>query len=794
MAEPATQRAVRPGGIGAAAPRKEDDRLLRGDGRFTDDVDLLRTLHMAVARCPFPHARIASIDASALADVPGVHQVLLGRDVVARTGPIPVLRPVPGAPELPYFALADGVAAFEGQPVVSVVATSRHLAEDALELIEIDYEPLPHVVDVVAAAGPDAPLLHPDVLPTNVLASNPQGRGDWEERLAQADVVVTDRFRIARVTGLPMEGRAIVAQWRPGARELTVHSSTQVPHLARKQLAESLRLEEGEIRVVASDVGGAYGLKLGIYPEDVLACLHAMDTGRPVKWIEDRVEHFRATTHARESVHDFTIGADADGRFAAITDVYMTDLGAYNSPFGSAQLSSVTFLGPYDVHDAFVERRVVMTNKTPVGAYRGYGQPEVNFARERLVDRLARRLAIDSLELRLRNMLRPEALPWATPTGAVYDSGDYARCLRMAADAIDYAERRRAGREVRPDGRVVGLGLSSFVERTGYAGARFLGGRGSRYGAHESVTLRANRSGGLELYTGVSTIGQGAETAFAQVISEVHGIDYDAIRVYAGDTAGSPVNTGAFASRTMIAASGALAAAARELRAKTLRIAAHALELDDPDVLEIAGRDVVQRDDPDRRITLADIHTRALHGQGIPADVDPGLEATAHFEPAEAPFAYGSAAAVVLVDPETGDFEIERFVMVHDSGTIVNPALAMGQVQGGLAQGFGAALSEELRYDPETGQLLNGTMLDYFVPTSADLPRFELDHTEVPSPVTPFGVRGVGETGTVPPGATVANAICDALSDLGVELTELPITPERVWRAIVQAREGDEAR
>jgi carbon-monoxide dehydrogenase large subunit len=433
-----------------------------------------------------------------------------------------------------------------------------------------------------------------------------------------------------------------------------------------------------------------------------------------------------------------------------------------------------------------------MTNKTPIGAYRGYGQPEVNFARERLVDRLARRLGVDPLDLRLRNMLRPEDLPWTTPSGATYDSGDYGRCLRMAADAIDYGARRRAGREMRPDGRLVGLGLSSFVERTGYASARFLANRGSRYGAHESLTLRANRSGGLDLYTGVSSIGQGAETAYAQVVCEVHGVAYDAVHVHAGDTASSPLNTGAFASRTMIAAAGALSAAASELREKTLRIAAHALELADASALTVSGTEVVHRDDPDVQISLRDVHTRAINGQGLPDGCEPGLEATAHFEPAEAPFAYGSAAAVVLVDPETGDFEIERFVLVHDSGRLVHPKLAEGQVQGGLAQGFGAALAEELRYDPDTGQLVNGTMLDYFVPTSADLPPFELDHTAVPSPVTPFGVRGVGETGTIPPGATVANAICDALADLGVELTELPVTPERVWRAIQEARDRSE--
>jgi carbon-monoxide dehydrogenase large subunit len=784
----AERDAVKDGGIGAWVPRKEDDRLLRGDGRFTDDVDLPHTLHMAVLRCPFPHARIGAIDLSDAERFPGVRQILVGRDVARLSQPITVLRPVPGVPDFRFFALAQDVAAFEGQPVVSVVATSRAVAEDALDLIDVDFEPLPHVSDVIDAVDPAAPVLHPDVLPSNLVAVNPQGKGDPEARLAEADVVVEDRFRINRVTGLPMEGRAILAQWRPGARELTVHASTQVPHLVRKQLAESLRLDEGDVRVITADVGGAFGLKLGVYPEDVLACLHAMALRRPVKWVEDRLEHFRATTHAREAVHDFAIGAMADGRIVAMRDIYATDLGAYNSPFGSAQLSSVVFTGPYDVPDGFVERRVTLTNKTPIGAYRGYGQPEVNFARERLMDRLARRLGKDPLDLRLQNMIAPEDLPYANAGGAIYDSGDYRQALQMAADAVGYAELRERGSGPREDGRFVGVGLSSFVERTGYASSKFLANRGSQFGAHESVILRANRSGGIDLYTGVSTFGQSNETAFAQVCCEVLGIEFDAIKVHAGDTSSSPLNTGAFASRTMIAAAGALEKASREFGAKVLRIAAGLLEVSDPEELEIAGRVVRHRRDADKEVSLAKVHMTAITGQGLPAGEEPGLDVTAHFEPEAAAYAYGSAAAVVSVDPETGDFDIERFVMVHDSGRIVNPKIVEGQVQGALAQGFGAALTEELRYDPETGQLVNGTMLDYFVPTAADLPEVELLHTEVLSPVTPFGVRGVGESGTIPPGATVANAICDALSDLGVDLTSLPLTPERVWRAMQEAR------
>ena len=790
-----TERTERqaPGVLGSSVPRKEDNRLLQGDGRFTDDVEPAHSLHMAVGRCPFPHARVESIDVEPAVAMPGVHGVYTGAEIEARTEPLSVLRPVPGAVNLPFYALAAEVCVFEGQPVVSVVADSRQIAEDAIEAIWIDYEPLEHVSDTLEALAPDAPVLHPQQMENNLLVANPQERGDPEARLGEAAAVVEGTFRIGRVTALPMEPRAVVAEWRQGAGELTAHVSTQVPHLVRMQLAESLRLDEGDVRVITGDVGGGFGLKLGLYPEELLACLHAIDTRRPVKWTEDRVEHFRASTHARESVHEYRIGADAEGNFVAMTDRYTTDLGGQNSPFGSAQLSSIVFSGPYKVEDGAVERRVALTNKTPVGAYRGYGQPEVDLARESLVDRLARKLDLDPLDLRMRNLLREEELPYRNAAGAVYDSGNYAECLQMVADAIDYRQLRAAGPGPGPDGRYRGIGFTSFVERTGYASAKFLAKRGSRFGAHESVTLRANRSGGIDLFTGVSTFGQSNETAFAQICAEVHGIDFDAIRVHAGDTRATPLNTGAFASRTLIAGAGAVRDAAVKLRDKTLRIAAERLEVD-LDELEVAGDAVISRRDPAKRASLADLHMAAIVGQGLPEGEEPGLESTAHFEPEDAAYAYGSAAAVVAVDAETGEFEIERFVLAHDSGRIVNPAAVEGQVRGALAQGFGAALTEELRYEADSGQLVNGTMLDYFVPTAADMPEVELLHTEVPSPVTPFGVRGVGETGTIPPGAAVANAICDALAEFDVEISSLPITPESVWRAIRQAGDGGDGR
>ncbi len=768
------------GGLGADTRRKEDARLLCGAGRFTDDVEPAHSAAMAVGRCPYPHARIRGIDAAAALELDGVLEILVGSDIATRTEPIGILRPVPQAPPIPHFALAQQTATYEGQPVVSVVATSRHVAEDAVELIDIDYEPLPHVADVMSALQPGAPVLHPGVLESNLLVSNIEGTSDAEAAFGEADVVVEGRFVISRVTGLPMETRAVLAEWQPGARELTVHVSTQVPHLVRKQLAESLRLDEGAVRVIAADVGGGFGLKLGVYPEDVLACLHAMSLRRPVKWVEDRNEHFRATTHGRESVHDYRIGARSDGRILAMSDVYTNDLGGLNSPFGSSQLSSVVFTGPYKVDRGFVERRVVLTTKTPIGAYRGYGQPEVNFAYERLIDRLARRLQMDPVELRALNMVRPDEFPWVNPVGAVYDSGDYERCLRMAASAVGWDAHREAGHGPFAGGRYRGIGFSSYVERTGYASAKFLAKRNSQFGAHESVTVRANRSGGIDIYTAVSSVGQGSETVFAQLCSEVFGVDYDAVTVHAGDTGSAPLNTGAFASRTVIAAAGALLEACTRLREKTVRIAAWTLGIQDPGELEIAGDVVRQRGDPSVVTPLSAVFSRAILGQGLPPGDSPGLDETAYFEPAHAAYSFGTAAATV-----------EKVVMVHDCGTPVNPKLIEGQVRGGLAQGLGAALGEELRYDPETGQLVNGTMMDYFAPSACDVPPIELLHTAVPSPVTSFGVRGAGEVGAIPAAAAVANALCDALAEYGIELDQLPLTPELVWTAL-QSASGQE--
>jgi aerobic carbon-monoxide dehydrogenase large subunit len=776
----------RPGIVGERIERVEDERLVRGLGRYVDDAHPARLAHMAVVRCPYPHARIVSIEASKARELEGVLEVLLPENVHERTGPITVLRPIPESPRIMLRALAQGVARYEGEPVASVCAVSRYVAEDAVGLIEVEYEPLEAITDVERALAPEAPVLH-DQLGTNLLVRNPRGDGDPEGAFEEAAAVAEDTFRINRVSGLPMETRAVLASYTPGLRQLEVQSSTQAPHLFSRQLAQSLRFPEADIRVVAHDVGGAFGLKLGIFPEDLLACLHSIDLGRPVKWIEDRNEFFRGATQARESVHNARMGTDAEGRIQAYTNTYYVDAGAYNSPMGSPMLSALMFQGPYKFPHGYVERNVVLTNKVPVGAYRGYGQPEGCFVRELLLDRIARKLGIDPLEIRRRNYIQPEDMPWRTIGGASYDSGDYRTCLEMAADGIGYDEARARQAELRDQGRHLGVGIASYVEMTGYPGSKFLGKHDAQYGAHEGVVIRANRSGGVDVHTGVPPIGQSTETAFAQVAASVIGLDPATVRVFAGDTKDTPVNTGSFASRTLIAGAGAIERAGSEIREKATRIAAFMIDVS-PDDLELRDSIFTSRSEPGTTIPFEEVALNAFYAHRMPDGELPGLEATAYYDPISNAFSYGTAAAIVQVDPETGEFELERFLFVHDCGTQVNPMLVEGQLHGGIGQALGNALFEELVYDPDSGQLVNGSMMDYFMPTAADLPVIELDHTEVPSPITPFGVRGIGESGTIPPGAAIANALCDALSPFGVEINRLPLTPEYLWRLVQDAR------
>ena len=768
--------------LGVSVARVEDERLLRGAARFVDDLDHVTALHAAIGRSPYPHARVCAIDPDAALAVPGVEAVLLGSDVLRRTEPTTVLRALPNSVPTPYRAMAWPVARYEGEAVVAVAAVDRYVAEDALELIAIDWEPLPHVADVDDAVAAGAPRLF-DAIAGNVLSESHLRAGDPEAALARADVRVAARFRINRVSAAPIETRGVLARWDDATRTLELWTSTQTPHLVRAQLAHSLRMAESDIRVIGPDIGGGFGMKMCVYPEDVIVSLLAIDTGRPVKWIEDRIEHFRASTHAREATHDAELGATRDGTLTVLRDDYLIDVGAYNSPFGPPMLTNLMLPGPYRLAQGDVRRRVVLTNKVPVGPYRGYGQPESNFVREVLVDRVARRLGMDPIDVRRRNMLRSDELPFQNIAGALYDSGDYARGLDLALARVGHAEVRAKQPEWRRTGRFVGVGVSCFVEFTGYPSSAFLGRTGAGFGAYESVTIRMDRAGRATLYTGVSTFGQGTETTFAQLAASGLGIEPREVAIDRGDSRGTPYSIGGFASRTMIAGAGAIQKATAEIRAKMLRIAGHLLGVV-PDGLEVTAGTVRRRDDPTVALSLAEIGTAAYLAHRLPPGDDPGLEATAYYDPPASAFGYGTVAARVEANPRTGEFTVQRYVLVHDCGTQVNPMIVEGQLHGGIAQGLGAALFEEIVYERATGQLVNGTFVDYFVPTAADLPRLELDHLETPSPVTPLGIKGVGESGTIGAAAALANALADALAPFGVEIDRLPITAETVWRAI----------
>lgn len=768
--------------IGVSLPRKEDERLLRGAGGYVDDCDDPRMLHVAIARCPFPHTRIKSIDIEAAKSLPGVVAVLTCDEAVRRTNPIVVLRPLPGLLPHDYYAMAKDVARFEGEPVVAVAAQDRYIAEDALELIAIDYEPLPHVVDAETAASPDAPVLHTE-LGTNVLVDNTTQSGDPDGALAQAAVTAKDRFQLGRVLGLPIETRGVVARYDIGSRSLDVMSSNQAPHLARSQLAIALGMPEGRIRYRAGAIGGSFGNKLGLYPEDIIVSLLAMDTGRPVKWIEDRLEHFRSCVHGREATHNITLGAASDGMLLALDDDYLIDVGAYNGPWGPSVLVHVTLPGPYNIKNFRAHRRVVATNKVPMGAYRGYGPPESNFIREVLIDRLARKLDMDPAEIRRKNFVDKEQMPFTSASGAIYDSGDYRRCFDLALDKLDYDGMRAQQREAKAEGRLLGIGLSCYVEHSGYGAAYMPRNSGRRFGSYEAVTVRMDSTGQATVSTGIPNFGQGVETAYAQICAEAVGLDPSEVIVTAGDTLGTPQSVGAMGSRGTLAGGGAITTAAATVRAKIFRLAASQLDVA-IESLDMAGGIITTTEDPSVRLPVAEIAEWAILGQGLPQGVEPGLEATAYWRQPAPSFGFGAVATVVEVDPRTGEFELLRFLVAHDCGTRLNPKLVEGQVAGGIVQGLGATLMEGIIYDRDTGQMVNGSMVDYMVPTIADLPTFELAHMETPAPFSPYGIKGVGESGVIGAAAAVANALSDALAPFGVEINQIPITPESIWRSL----------
>ncbi len=745
------------------------------------DVELPRMLHVAFVRSPHAHARIRGIATAAARAADGVAAVATGADADWAPHRIEARSALPGYVMTGQPILAWPEARFAGEAVAAVVARDRYAAEDAAALVSVDWEPLPAALGLVGAARAGG-AVHAGA-PDNVLLARRFESGRVDEALAEAATVVEREFRTNRQTAVPLEGRAGVADWSPGEGKLTLWLGTQVPHLVRHALAEMLALPENRIRVVAPDVGGGFGVKAVLYPEDVALCLLAMRLGRPVKWVELRREGFLASAHARDHHYAVRAGFDRDGRLLALDARVACNAGAYSVfPWTAgieALMAGGLLAGPYKVPHYRCEVTAVATHTTPAGPYRGVARPATTFVMERLLDVGARALGLDPVAVRRINLIGPADLPYTSATRLVHDCASYPVCFERAVEVIGYEAFRAEQARLRREGRHLGIGFANYNELTGLGQAASAGPRMPFRTGHEGATVRMDPSGAVTVLAGVTSQGQGLETTMAQVAAAELGLPLDAVRVSFGDTDATPFGLGAFASRQAVIGGGAVARAARALREKIAAIAAHLLEAAAAD-LEVADGRIAVRGMPARGLSMLEVARVAhLETHRLPPETEPGLEATRFYDPIRGTFAAGAQAAVVEVDVATGRVEIRRYVCVEDTGRVINPLIVEGQVQGAIAQGIGGALLEHLVFD-EAGQLLTGTLMEYALPTETDVPAFELAHVEVPAENL-LGVRGVGEGGTLGPPAVLANAVADALAPLGVEVNELPITPARLW-------------
>jgi carbon-monoxide dehydrogenase large subunit len=776
--------------FGASVPRREDPRLLRGEGRFVDDIRLPGMLHAAFLRSPHAHARVLAVRTDAARRMPGVARVFTFPDLARWMKPLPLFGAVPPGlaarvevqmKQAPQWPMCRGVARHVGEIVAMVVAESRALAEDAAERVEVDYERLTAIIDMVAAAEPGAPLIHAD-WGDNVAVRFETGFGDAARALAEADVRVRERFEIQRYVGMPLETRGVVAQWDARDGSLTTWNSTQVVHFVQQGLVAALDLAPHKVRVIAPDVGGGFGTKASGYPEDVLVPAAAIATRRPIKWTEDRREHMMASAHARDQQHDVEIGARRDGTMLAVRDRIWVDLGAYNVWGIVLPYNTVAhLLGPHRVPALAVECRGVVTNKTPNAPYRGAGRPETVFAMDRIVDCLARALAMDPAELRRRNYLTAADLPYELGipyrdgNPLVYDSGDCRANLDTALGAVGYAALRREQADLRARGVHRGIGISGYVE-------------GTAIGPYEGATVRMDASGRAVVATGAASQGQGHETSFAQVAADALGVPLDWVTVIGGDTAAIPFGVGTFASRSAVNAGTSIHAAALAVRDKLAAAAAALLEAAPADVV-IADGIASVRGVPASRLPLARVIQSSLPTFARPAAVAPDFEATVYHHQPTVTYTSAVHVAHVEVDVGTGAVRLLRYVVAHDCGKVINPVIVEGQIHGGVAQGVGGGLLEEMVYDGE-GQLLTGTFMDYLVPTAMELPAIETIHLEYPSPRNPLGIKGVGEGGAISPPAAIANAIEDALGPWGAQVRRTPLGPSQVLALIAGAEQA----
>jgi carbon-monoxide dehydrogenase large subunit len=769
-----------------AVKRVEDPRLLRGEGRYVADIALPGQLEIAFLRSPHAHARLGAVDTLPAREAPGVVAMLTGAEAAEHARPLrPNLRtPTFKACELP--CLATDKVRFVGQPVVAVVAESRYLAEDALDLIQVEYEPLPAVVDARTALEPDAPLLY-EAWGDNVHVESAYSAGDLEGAFAQADLVIEHRFRTGRYTGVPLENRAALASFQAAKGELTVWSSTQVPHLLRTELADVLDFPEHRLRVIAPDVGGGFGIKAVVYPEEVVVALLALRLKRPVRWIEDRREHLQAATQARQQDLFVEAAVTRDGRLLGVRFDLVGDVGAYSCyPFTSAIETLQTgrhLPGPYRLPAYEHHTRAAVTNKSMVGPCRAVSRPVGNLVMETIMDEIAERTGLDPADVRRLNLVQPDEFPYTSITQQVYDSGSYRESLDKVLDMIDENGFRELQRRAGEQGRCLGIGFSCYVEQTAQGSKSFAARGMDNLAGYDTATVRMDPSGKVAVAVGVSDHGQSHHTTLGQLAARELRLRLEDVTVGHGDTTLCPYGMGTFTSRSAVCGGGAVMRAAGKLRQKILHIGAHLLEASAEDV-ELSDGRVVVRGAPGRFTSLREVARVAYHDvTRLPPDVEPELEASGHYDAGGGTYSNGAHAAIVEVDAETGHFRLLRYCVVEDCGTMINPTVVDGQVHGGVAQGIGGAAYEEIVYG-EDGQLLTASFMDYLVPTAWEVPALEVAHLESPSPFTPLGIKGMGEGGTVSPGSVLACALADALRPLGVRFTELPITPEKVLQAM----------
>ncbi|MDK1029372.1 MAG: xanthine dehydrogenase family protein molybdopterin-binding subunit [Anaerolineae bacterium] len=776
--------------FGKRIKRNEDPRLLTGQALFVDDVNLPKMLHAAFLRSPYAHAHIKGIDVSQALERDGVVAAYTATDLGDYWQPGPLLVAPPPVKDIVFnertqVPLAKDKVRFAGEPIVMVLAESRYIAEDALADIEVDYEPLAVVVDLEKALQPDSPYVHDD-LKTNIAAHVVQTKGDYEAAAKDAALVIERRFLYEHGCAAAIENRGIVAEWDARAGKLTIWDTTQAPVVIRNGLAGMLGLSERNVRVIAPFLGGGFGAKIMMfYQEEVLVPWVAMKLNRPVKWIEDRAENFVATTHERGQIHQATLAVDKDGHILGVRDVFLHDTGAY-APYGlTVPLNSqCTLLGPYDIQNYYSEFTAIFTNKTIVTPYRGAGRQHGVFVIERLLDIAAKELNIDRAEIRRRNFIPPDKFPYDNEiiyqdfAPLSYDSGNYEPLLDQAIEKIDYHKFiEETQPKLRAEGKHVGIGIVAYVEGTGI-------------GPYEGAKVQVMSSGRVSVVTGVGTQGQGHFTSFAQIAADHLGVRVDEVDVITGDTDQFYWGAGTFASRGAVVAGNAINEAAKVVRKKILKLAAEHFEAPEEE-LEITDGMVRVQDIPRMSISLGELAGLANPMRGaVKPGTEPGLEATNYFGPESGATASGIHAMIIEVDPETMQIDIQKYVVIHDCGKVINPLILDGQVHGGVAQGIGNAFYERLVYD-ENGQLLNGTFMDYHLPTSLDVPRIETGHGETPSPLNPMGVKGAGEAGAIPVGPLFAQALEDALHDVDFEILEIPLNSNRLWELTQASSQPD---